>query len=117
MSNHDIDHENHYQDEKFWAKLGRHAGAAGREVVEKALILYYTLQGPNVPRKTRAVIYGALGYFIWPLDAIPDVIPMAGYTDDLSVLLLAIATVTMHIDATSREKARSKLAQWFGDNG
>ncbi len=116
MNNHDIDYENKYQDDRFWDKLTRHATSAGQMVVEKALLLYYTLQSPNVPRKTKAVIYGALGYFIWPLDAVPDVMPMAGYTDDLSVLLMAVATVALYTDATARDKARAKVTQWFGSD-
>ena len=66
-------HSNYY-DENFWAKLKKFALSAGREVVEKALILYYTAQNLNVPAWAKTVVVGALTYFISPVDAIPDVL-------------------------------------------
>jgi uncharacterized membrane protein YkvA (DUF1232 family) len=55
----------------------------GREVIEKALWLYYAAQQPNTPLWAKTAIYGALGYFISPIDAIPDITPVIGYADDL----------------------------------
>ena len=55
-----------------------------------ALILYYLIQSDKVSLKDKAIIIGALGYLISPLDAVPDAIPIAGLSDDLGVLLLRI---------------------------
>src|SRR5690606_1095335 len=77
----------------FWQKLGPRARSIGRETLEKALYLYYAVQSPLTPKWAKRVIYGALGYFILPLDAIPDLAPVLGYTDDLSVMAAALATV------------------------
>lgn len=56
-----------------------------------------------------------MGYFISPLDVIPDIIPVAGYSDDLGVLVLAIGAVAMFIDNETKQKAREKLKVWFGE--
>jgi uncharacterized membrane protein YkvA (DUF1232 family) len=103
-----------YSDESFWTKLKNFALTAGREVVEKALILYYTAQNPNVPAWAKGVVVGALTYFISPVDAIPDILVGMGFTDDLGVLLAAIATVSVYINADTKEQAKQKMKDWFG---
>ena len=103
-----------YSDETFWAKLKKFALTAGREVVEKALTLYYTAQNPNVPGWAKGVVIGALTYFISPVDVIPDVLVGIGFTDDLGVLLAAIATVSVYINAETKEQAKEKMKDWFG---
>ena len=102
-----------YSEPRFRDKLARAAAAAGREVVEKALWLFYAAQRPETPRWAKATVYGALAYFIVPLDAIPDVAPIAGYTDDLSVLVLAVGTIARYIDDEVKDKTRRLLARWF----
>ena len=102
-----------YSEPRFRDKLARAASAAGREVVEKALWLYFAAQRPETPRWAKATVYGALAYFIVPLDAIPDVTPIAGFTDDLSVLVLAVGTIARYIDGAVKEKTRHVLARWF----
>jgi len=95
-------------------KMGKKAVKAGKKLVYAGLLLYYTLQKDNVPLKARAVIVGALGYFIMPIDVIPDFLPIIGYTDDLGALMMALATVYMYIDNEVKSKARSQLESWFG---
>ncbi|WP_333426905.1 YkvA family protein [Microcoleus sp. F4-D5] len=103
-----------YSEENFWTQLKNFALTAGREVVEKALILYYVTQNPKVPAWAKTVIVGALTYFISPVDAIPDILVGMGFTDDLGVLLAAIATVSVHINADTKEQAKQKMKDWFG---
>ncbi|TAF26337.1 MAG: DUF1232 domain-containing protein [Oscillatoriales cyanobacterium] len=103
-----------YSDESFWAKLKKFALSAGREVVEKALTLYYTAQNPKVPAWAKTVVVGALTYFISPVDAIPDILVGVGFTDDLGVLLAAIATVSVYINAETKAQAQQKMNDWFG---
>lgn len=104
-----------YSEKGFWEKLRDHAIAAGREVVEMALKLYYAAQAPDTPMWAKTAIYGALTYFIVPTDAIPDFIPMTGYTDDLGALAAALATVAQYITPEIEEKAKRKAVEWFGD--
>lgn len=103
-----------YSDDKFWKKLFKHAKAAGREVVEKALLMFYAAQEPATPGWAKGVIYGALAYFILPTDTIPDFLPGVGYVDDLTALAAALATVAIYITPEVQEKASAKLSQWFG---
>jgi uncharacterized membrane protein YkvA (DUF1232 family) len=107
--------ENKYSDKGFWDKVIAFAKTAGREVIEKALWLYYAAQNPATPAWARSVIYGALGYFIIPFDAIADFTPLVGYADDLGVLVAAVATVALFITEEVKEKAARKLRDWFGD--
>ncbi len=108
---------NNYSESSFWEKLRDCAIVAGREVVEKALQLYYAAQAPETPIWAKKVIYGALAYFILPTDAIPDFIPVAGYVDDLGALAAAIATIVAYITPEIEEKAKRKAAEWFGSKG
>lgn len=104
-----------YVDSGFWEKLVTYALAAGREVVELALQLYYATQSPDCPAWAKAVAYSALGYFIVPADAIPDIIPAVGYADDLGVLAAALAALAMCITPVVKKQARDKMADWFGE--
>ncbi len=107
--------EKYYSNEKFWDKLKKVAKKAGASVVYAVLLLYYTLQKPEVPKKTKAIIIGALGYFILPVDLLPDMMLGVGFTDDLGALGIALIQVAMYIDEDIKSKARTKLAVWFGD--
>ena len=57
----------------------------------------------------RAVLLGTLAYFVVPADAIPDILPVLGFTDDAAVLAGAIKFVAGHIKLVHREAARAKL--------
>jgi uncharacterized membrane protein YkvA (DUF1232 family) len=59
--------------------------------------------------------YTSLGYFIFPIDAIPDVTPVVGYADDLGTLAAAIATVAVYINDKVKINAANKLRDWFGE--
>ncbi len=106
--------DNHYSEEGFWEKLKNFALKAGSEIVEKALWLYYAAQDPATPAWAKTVIYGALGYFILPLDAIPDMLPGVGFSDDLGALAAAVATVAAYINDDVKKKAAEKMQGWFG---
>ncbi len=110
----DDEYSRQYSERKFWDKLLGYAKTAGSEVVERALQLYFALQNPQTPAWAKGVIIAALGYFIAPLDAIADVVPGVGYSDDLGVLFLALAAVAMYVTPEVTEKARAKMKEWFG---
>lgn len=103
-----------YSDESFWEKVKKFAKVAGKEVIEKSLWLYYAAQRPETPLWAKTVIYGALAYFICPVDAIPDVIPVVGFVDDLGALAAALATVAVYINDEVKTKTSVKLKNWFG---
>ena len=105
-----------YSETGLRRKFTRYAATAGREVVEKALWLFYAAQSPSTPRWAKTAIYGALGYFIFPLDAIPDFAAVIGYTDDLGVLAAALATVSMYVTDDIKQRSRQTMEKWFGSH-
>ncbi len=105
---------NEFDDSSFWNKVRQFALKAGKEVIEKALWLYYTAQQPGTPTWARTVIYGTLAYFVLPVDAVPDAIPVAGFTDDLGALAAALGTVAMHVTDEIKQRAAEKMKEWFG---
>ncbi|ABO22106.1 YkvA family protein [Shewanella loihica] len=102
-----------YSDEGFWHKVKQFAKLAGREVIDNALCLYYAAQRPDTPKWAKTVIFGALAYFITPLDAIPDLTPVVGFSDDLGALAAALAMVCMYIDDSVKRQAAEKRSAWF----
>ena len=89
--------EKEYSEGSLWDKIAKYSKAAGCSVVYAALLLFYAAHDEKIPRKTNMIIYGALGYFISPLDLIPDITPIVGYADDMAGLLLALGVVSMYI--------------------
>ena len=104
-----------FQDSEFWEKLKRFGRKAGIKVCYAALLLYYVLKSPMTSSKDRAKIIGALGYFILPIDLIPDFIPVAGYTDDLAALVWGVYCVIKSITPEVKAQAAEKLHEWFGE--
>lgn len=105
--------EKEFSDDGFWEKLKKFAKSAGENVLGSALNLYYSAQDPDTPAWAKATMYGALGYFILPIDAIPDPVPLIGFSDDLGVLVAATTAVAIHIKKEHKEKSKEKLKQWF----
>jgi uncharacterized membrane protein YkvA (DUF1232 family) len=97
----------------FVDTISRVAKRAGAKLVYAALILFYTLQSNKISVKDKAMIIGALGYLISPIDVMPDAIPIVGLTDDLGVLIYVLKMVWTDVDPSIKEQARKKLDQWF----
>lgn len=87
----------------------------GSDVVTQVLTLYYTLIAPETPVWCRTVILGSLAYFISMIDGIPDLTPFLGYTDDISVMTAAIATVAHYITPEIKLKAQKKTISLLGE--
>lgn len=103
-----------YSEKSLFKKLGKFSRRAGRKTVYYVLVLYYTLTDPKTPAKYKATIAGALGYFILPLDFLPDFIPGAGMVDDWGAVVAAVAYVATAITPEIKERAKAKLSEWFG---
>lgn len=99
----------------FWPKL--------RKVVrripfsEDLVAAFYCAMDTDTPLRVRATLLGALAYFILPLDGIPDVIAVLGFTDDAAVLAIAIRMVAAHITPKHRDQARQVLADQLAATG
>ena len=108
-------YQDNYNESSFMDKIFKFAKKAGLKLIYLALLLYYTLSSESLPFKDKALIYGALGYFILPIDLIPDSIPIIGLTDDFTFLKYAYSKIKDNITDESREKAKIKLHSLFGE--
>ena len=97
----------------FLKKVDRYARKAGREVIEKAFLLYFAVESPDTPMWAKGVIYSTLVYFVNPIDAIPDVTPIAGFTDDLGAIMGSMAMVAVHITPEIKKKAKQRVSDLF----
>ena len=107
-------YEEEFTEDGLWEKIASVAKKAGIKVVYYALLLFYALKSENVTMSEKTLIIGALGYFILPIDLIPDFIPIAGYGDDAAVLYGLIQKLDC-IDERVKAQAKSKLKEWFGN--
>lgn len=113
MSNREDQFSQAYSDNSFWEKVKNYAKSAGEGVLEPALKMYYAASDSDTPAWAKTVMIGALGYFISPVDAVPDVAPIIGYTDDLGVLAAAFAATAANIKDVHVAKAKETLSHWF----
>lgn len=93
---------------EFWAKL---RGVLGRiDFAREAVAAWYCVTDPATPARIKAILIGALAYFILPVDVIPDVILGLGYTDDAAIFWVAWKAVGAHIEDRHRARAAAALA-------
>ncbi len=104
----------HYSDKSLLNKLKKVARKLGRKAVYYVLVLYYVARDPSVPTSLKIKVFGALGYFILPIDLIPDAIIGLGFTDDIVALAWAFITMRKYITPEIKKKARDRVRQWFG---
>jgi len=104
-----------YSEKSLWEKIKKFSKSAGVKVIYAVLLLYFVMESKNVAVRTKVTIAAALGYFILPTDAIFDLTPVIGYSDDLGVLLFALSQISSNITPEIKEKARQKLRDWFGE--
>jgi uncharacterized membrane protein YkvA (DUF1232 family) len=107
------DYRQFFNEQSFWQKLQKFGKAAGIQVAYSALLLFYLMKEPTVPLKAKVTIAAALGYFILPTDAIPDLLPIVGFSDDLGVLIFALSQISGNITPELQEKAKTQLRSWF----
>ena len=93
----------------FWRKAAR--VAARLPFAEDLFAAYYCAFDRATPVQVKATLVGALAYFALPFDAVPDMVPLVGFTDDAAVLLAALRMVARHMRAEHRDAARAALAR------
>ena len=85
----------------------------GVKLTYSALLLYYAYDRKDTPQWAKNIILGSLAYLISPIDAIPDLTPFIGFTDDLGVLGFGLVTIACYIDNTVRENAKFTVHKFF----
>lgn len=94
--------------EKFW----RTAKKAARQIpfMEEVVAAYYCAMDKKTPVRAKGILLAALGYFVLPVDVIPDFVFGLGFTDDIAVLTAAITAVSAHITPAHRLAAKRAIA-------
>jgi uncharacterized membrane protein YkvA (DUF1232 family) len=105
-------YEEAYSRDNLWGKLTSLPSTAGCALIKQVLVLYYLLESSELSPLQKGMIIGALGYFISPIDAIPDVIPLIGYSDDAAIIATVVMRMEHYITPTIKRKAASKLPQF-----
>lgn len=93
----------------FWPKLRRIAKRV--PFIGELLAAYYCALDPKSPLQVKAVLMGALAYFVLPLDVVPDFLAFFGFADDAAVVYGAIKMVAKHITPEHRAKADAAIAK------
>lgn len=104
-----------YDEQGFWRKCRRFARSIGRAGLEKAFTLYYATEHKDCTLAHKTAIYGALGYLLTPIDAIPDLTPFLGYSDDISLISAALIAVASCIDDGVKAQARNRVSRLLGE--
>jgi uncharacterized membrane protein YkvA (DUF1232 family) len=103
------DYTDSYTEEGFWNKITKMPGDAGCALLRAAFTLYVLLRESSTPAWVKASILGSLGYFIFPLDIIPDIIPVIGYADDLALITLLLGQLYAFINQDIKDQVESML--------
>lgn len=102
-------YQQYFSENAFWSKVKGLAKKAGSKILYLAFILYYTATSKTIATPQRALLFGALGYLILPVDLIPDFVPAVGLTDDLAALSIAYKIVKENVTPDIEDKAKTQL--------
>ncbi len=86
---------------------------AGRTIAQPALEAFEMLLDTSTPPQARVTLLAALTYLLMPLDLVPDLIPVAGFSDDLVALTAVISLWSHHMTPQIRNRARKRLDKWL----
>ena len=108
-----ITYGKYFNESKFAAFLGRY----GKKLafVQRAVTLFLCMRDKDTPKYVKAVIAGALGYLVLPIDIVPDTIPVLGWIDDVAVLAFAFKVANRYIKTSHQEEAK-KYFPFGGSN-
>ena len=106
-------HKKRFSLKAFIALIEDRFNQLGQSTVYSALLMYYAFKEGGTPGWAKHIILGALGYVLTPIDSIPDLTPVIGYTDDLGVLSFGLVTIACYINQDVREKSLKKLNKVF----
>lgn len=101
-----------YNPSALFAKIKSFAAKVGIKVVYVVLILYYATFDRQLPLKQRVMVAAALGYFIIPVDLLPDSLPV-GFADDAAALTYVLKHIWHNLSPETIEKAKNRLREWF----
>ncbi len=89
------------------------ANKLGQGLVYRVLLMYYAWKEPDTPAWAKRVIVGAVAYLLAPIDSIPDLTPLIGFTDDVGVLSVSLMAIAYYINDDVKVKAKEAMGKYF----
>lgn len=105
---------NEVNERDFWTAIRKAAKKLAGKAIRQLLLAWNVMCDPKTPFGAKAIIGGALAYFVLPLDLIPDFLP-SGYVDDLAALAAVWRVVAEHLNDDHRRQADQTLCEWGFD--
>lgn len=88
--------------------------SVGIQLAYIAIMMFYAYKEKKTPSWARNIILGSLGYLLAPIDSIPDLTPVLGFTDDFGVLSFGLVAISCYITDPIRSRAKEHMGEWFG---
>jgi uncharacterized membrane protein YkvA (DUF1232 family) len=79
--------------------------------IEPLAAAWFCARDPKTPARVKAAILGALVYFISPIDAVPDILALVGFTDDAAVFWAVWRMVSKYVTDAHRGQAKAYLGK------
>lgn len=115
MSKIDPKYRKYFKPEHFLSFVSESIKKLGIQLSYACLLLFYALKDGKVPAWAKRVIIGVLGYVVAPIDAVPDITPFVGFTDDLGLAMFGLVTIACYINDDIRSKAKSTITHWYNE--
>ena len=106
-------YEKEHDEKRFWNKIKKVGSKIGVTPIYLVFSLYHAIKSKSIPMVNKAPIAGALGYFISVIDIVPDITPLVGYCDDVTIVVGALAAIATQITEEIREEAKASTRKIF----
>ena len=108
-------YEKHFSESELWNKVTKIGKSIGATLMYPVLLLFNLLKSSETDLKEKTMIIGALGYFILPVDLLPDAIAGVGFTDDIAALSAIISALASCVTLEIQEQSKQKCHDLLGD--
>ena len=108
-------YEKYFSESELLQKIGKFGKSIGATVLYPVFLLFNLLKSGDINLKEKAMIIGTLGYFILPLDLLPDALVGVGYADDVAALTAAVTALASCIIEDIQNESKSQLRKVFGN--
>lgn len=96
----------------MWNRLKRWA----QELEKDGLALWFCCRHKDMPLLPKILAILVVGYFLSPIDLIPDFIPVLGYLDELVLLPLSIYFILKLVPGPVLAECRAQAAAWIASH-
>lgn len=94
----------------MWERIKRWA----RELESDGVTLWFCCRRPGTPLLPKILALLVVGYFLSPIDLIPDFIPVLGYLDELILLPVSIYLILKQVPEPVLVECRAEAIAWIG---